>query len=86
MGYQRDVWTDPCFLRSVAAFDVGPSFRRIERLEVRQGLTEGWVDFYDWYLEGEYVELDGFTPPGDFCVAADAGPKQLTPRGVTAAR
>jgi hypothetical protein len=28
-----------------------------EALEVRQGMTEGWADVYDWYLEGQYIEL-----------------------------
>lgn len=58
------------------SFDCGAE-EEAEALEVRQGLTEGWVDVYDWYLEGQYVELDGFTLPGDFCVAADADPEQL---------
>jgi hypothetical protein len=48
-----------------------------DALEVRQGLSEGWADVYDWYLEGQYIELDDYTLPGDFCVAADADPEQL---------
>ena len=44
-------------------------------MTVRQGLSEGWVDVYDWYLEGQYIELkDPFGLPGNFCVQAEADP------------
>jgi hypothetical protein len=58
-----------------ADFDCGADMAN-EALAVRQGITEGWADVYDWYLEGQYVDLDGYTLPGDFCVAADADPQQ----------
>ncbi|WP_377017311.1 lysyl oxidase family protein [Arthrobacter sp. GCM10027362] len=45
-----------------------------EALEVRQGLTEGWVDVYDWYLEGQLIDLAGLRLPGNFCVEAEADP------------
>lgn len=47
-----------------------------EALQVRQGQTEGWVDVYDWYLPGQFIDLDGLSLPGDFCVAADVDPQQ----------
>lgn len=45
-------------------------------LQVGEGQSEGWVDVYDWYLPGQYVELAGLSLPGDFCVAADVDPQQ----------
>ncbi len=48
-----------------------------EALEVRQGLTEGWADVYDWYLEGQYIELKGLQIPGNFCVEAEVDPERL---------
>jgi hypothetical protein len=41
---------------------------------VRQGLSEGWVDVYDWYIGGQFIELAGLHLPGDFCVSADVDP------------
>jgi hypothetical protein len=46
-------------------------------LKVRQGLSEGWVDVYDWYLEGQYIELKDLELPGNFCVQAEADPDRL---------
>lgn len=46
-------------------------------LKVRQGLSEGWVDVYDWYLEGQYIELKDLELPGNFCVQAEADPDHL---------
>lgn len=46
-------------------------------LTVRQGLSEGWVDVYDWYLEGQYIELKDLELPGNFCVQAEADPGHL---------
>jgi hypothetical protein len=43
-------------------------------LKVRQGLSEGWVDVYDWYIEGQFIELKGLHLPGNFCVSADVDP------------
>ncbi|MFE7630237.1 lysyl oxidase family protein [Kocuria sp. NPDC057446] len=48
-----------------------------ELLELRQGLSEGWVDVYDWYLEGQYIELEGLELPGNFCVEVEADPDGL---------
>ncbi|TDK24735.1 hypothetical protein E2F48_13060 [Arthrobacter crusticola] len=57
-------------------FDCG-AYEEDEALEVRQGLTEGWVDVYDWYLEGQYIELKGLEIPGNFCVEAEVDPEKL---------
>jgi hypothetical protein len=37
----------------------------------------GWVDRYEWDLEGQFIYLDGLTLPGDFCVSATADPRSL---------
>ena len=46
-------------------------------LEVRQGLSEGWVDVYDWYVYGQFIDLEGLQLPGDFCIEATADPDKL---------
>jgi hypothetical protein len=46
-------------------------------LHVRQGLSEGWVDVYDWYLAGQYIDLEGLQLPGDFCVEGTVDPNRL---------
>jgi hypothetical protein len=46
-------------------------------LHVRQGLSEGWVDVYDWYLAGQYIDLEGLQLPGDFCVEGTVDPARL---------
>jgi hypothetical protein len=46
-------------------------------LHVRQGLSEGWVDVYDWYLAGQYIDLEGLQLPGDFCVEGTVDPHRL---------
>ena len=48
-------------------------------LRVGQGLSQGWVDVYDWYLEGQFVQLAGLHLPGYVCVSATVDPlNQLT--------
>ncbi|WIG16353.1 lysyl oxidase family protein [Kocuria rosea] len=42
--------------------------------ELTQGMSEGWVDSYSWYLEGQYIELAGLELPGNFCLEAEADP------------
>src|SRR5664279_146191 len=56
-------------------FDCGED-EKDTAVQVREGQTEGWVDVYDWYLPGQFIELDGLSLPGDFCVAADVDPQQ----------
>jgi hypothetical protein len=56
-----------------ANFDCGTDEKETA-LKVRQGLSEGWVDVYDWYLEGQYIELKDLDLPGNFCVQAEADP------------
>jgi hypothetical protein len=46
-------------------------------LHVRQGLSEGWVDVYDWYLAGQFIDLEGLQLPGDFCVEGTVDPDRL---------
>lgn len=48
----------------------------IELTELTQGMTEGWVDSYDWYLEGQYIELKDLKLPGNFCLEAEADPNR----------
>lgn len=48
-----------------------------ELTELRMGLSEGWVDVYDWYYPGQYIELEGLELPGNFCVEAEADPDRL---------
>lgn len=48
-----------------------------EDLRVRQGLSEGWVDVYDWYLEGQFIDLTGLPLPGNYCIEAEADPGHL---------
>ncbi len=43
-------------------------------LRVGQGLSQGWVDVYDWYIEGQFIELAGLHLPGKFCVSATVDP------------
>ncbi len=45
-----------------------------ELTELTQGMTEGWVDSYNWYLEGQYIELKDLQLPGNFCLEAEADP------------
>lgn len=45
--------------------------------ELTQGMTEGWVDSYNWYLEGQYIELEGLELPGNFCLEAEADPNRV---------
>lgn len=59
-----------------ANFDCGLD-EKDTALKVRQGLSEGWVDVYDWYLEGQYIELKDLELPGNFCVEAEADPGHL---------
>jgi hypothetical protein len=59
-----------------ATYDCGADLKD-EALQVHQGLSEGWVDVYDWYLEGQFIELEGFQLPGDFCLEAEADPDRL---------
>ena len=47
-----------------------------ELTELIQGMTEGWVDSYDWYLEGQYIELKDLKLPGNFCLEAEADPNR----------
>ncbi|MBG6184923.1 hypothetical protein IWX65_002901 [Arthrobacter sp. CAN_A214] len=47
-----------------------------ELTELIQGMTEGWVDSYDWYLEGQYIELKDLILPGNFCLEAEADPNR----------
>jgi len=48
-----------------------------ELTELTQGMSEGWVDSYDWYLEGQYIELEDLPLPGNFCLEAQADPNRL---------
>ncbi|GGG56732.1 hypothetical protein GCM10011374_19500 [Kocuria dechangensis] len=48
-----------------------------ELTELRMGLSEGWVDVYDWYYPGQYIDLEGLELPGNFCVEAEADPDGL---------
>jgi hypothetical protein len=50
-------------------------------LHVRQGLSEGWVDVYDWYRTGQFIDLEGLQLPGDFCVEATVDPNRLLVEG-----
>jgi hypothetical protein len=38
-----------------------------------QGLTPGWVDTYQWYLPGQYIEVSGI-PNGDYVLETTADP------------
>jgi hypothetical protein len=38
-----------------------------------QGLTPGWVDTYQWYLPGQYIEVSG-VPNGDYVLETTADP------------
>jgi len=38
-----------------------------------QGLTPGWVDIYEWYLPGQYMDVDGL-PNGDYILETTADP------------
>jgi hypothetical protein len=46
-------------------------------LKVSEGISTGWADRYDWNVWGQFIDLDGLTLPGDFCVAALADPRHL---------
>jgi hypothetical protein len=48
-----------------------------ELTELTQGMSEGWVDSYDWYLEGQFIELEGLRLPGNFCLEAEADPNRF---------
>ena len=37
----------------------------------------GWVDRYEWDLEGQFIYLDDLTLPGEFCVSATADPSSF---------
>lgn len=38
-----------------------------------QGLTPGWLDTYQWYLPGQYIEVSG-VPDGDYIIDTVADP------------
>jgi hypothetical protein len=38
-----------------------------------QGLTPGWDDIYEWYLPGQYIDVDG-VPDGDYVLETIADP------------
>jgi hypothetical protein len=38
-----------------------------------QGLSPGWVDIYEWYLPGQYLDVNG-VPNGDYVLETTADP------------
>jgi hypothetical protein len=38
-----------------------------------QGLSPGWVDIYEWYLPGQYLDVSG-VPNGDYVLETTADP------------
>jgi hypothetical protein len=41
-----------------------------------QGLTPGWVDVYQWFLPGQYIDVDGL-PNGTYILETTADPDHL---------
>ena len=48
-----------------------------DALEVREGLSVGWVDDYNWTLWGQFFDVTGLSLPGDFCVDVTVDPLHL---------
>jgi Lysyl oxidase len=51
--------------------------REPQLLKVKEGLSVGWVDNYEWHLWGQFIYLDGLHIPGNFCISATADPLNL---------
>lgn len=59
------------FSTSVEHADLVSQFSDCDGPNTTQGLSVGWGDTYGWYLDGQWVEVDG-VPDGDYLLRSTA--------------